>query len=164
MGTRQSRKIIQDMINTRFLTLQLSKLLLLLSFSTRKHTYTASCAILSNFFEERRTQNHPQHLSGLPRALFPTTFLEIAVDYTGQGGLEMIPRRLFSPCNSPLSPFIALYSFLLYHQRFHSKRSHTGTISLQLDVQRDVQQQVSSKRTIKNSLQFRFHPVPLDQN
>ena len=35
--------------------------------------------ILSNFFEEQRTQNHPQCLSGLSRALFPTTFLEIAV-------------------------------------------------------------------------------------
>ena len=45
----------------------------------RKHTSTASYAILSNFFEERRTQNHPQYLSGLSRALFSTTFLEIAV-------------------------------------------------------------------------------------
>ena len=35
--------------------------------------------ILSNFFETKRTQNHPQCLSGLPRALFPTAFLEIAV-------------------------------------------------------------------------------------
>ena len=35
--------------------------------------------ILSNFFEKKRTQNHPQCLSGLSRALFPTTFLEIAV-------------------------------------------------------------------------------------
>ena len=35
--------------------------------------------IVSNFFEERRTQNHPQCLLGLSRALFPTTFLEIAV-------------------------------------------------------------------------------------
>ena len=35
--------------------------------------------ILSNFFEEQRTQNHPQCLSWLSRALFPTTFLEIAV-------------------------------------------------------------------------------------
>ena len=35
--------------------------------------------ILSNFFEEQWTQNHPQCLSGLSRALFPTTFLEIAV-------------------------------------------------------------------------------------
>ena len=32
--------------------------------------------ILSNFFEERRTQNHPQCLLGLSRALFPTTFLK----------------------------------------------------------------------------------------
>ena len=39
--------------------------------------------ILSNFFEKKRTQNHPQCLSGLSRALFPTTFLEIAVDYVG---------------------------------------------------------------------------------
>ena len=51
----------------------------LLSFSMRKHTSTASSAILSNFFEEQRTQNHPQYLSGLLHALFPTTFLEIAV-------------------------------------------------------------------------------------
>ena len=39
----------------------------------------ASRAIFSNFFEEQSTQNHPQYLSGLSRALFPTTFLEIAV-------------------------------------------------------------------------------------
>ena len=35
--------------------------------------------ILSHFSEEQGTQNHPQCLSGLSRALFPTTFLEIAV-------------------------------------------------------------------------------------
>ena len=35
--------------------------------------------ILSNFFEKKRTQNHPQYLSGLSRALLPTTFLEIGV-------------------------------------------------------------------------------------
>ena len=38
-----------------------------------------SVPILSNFFEKKRTQNHPQCLSGLSRALFQTTFLEIAV-------------------------------------------------------------------------------------
>ena len=38
--------------------------------------------ILSNFFEKKRTQNHPQCLSGLSRALFPTTFLETAVSRT----------------------------------------------------------------------------------
>ena len=52
----------------------------LLSFSTRKHMSIASRAILSNFVEEQRTQNDPQYLSGLLRALFPTTILEIAVD------------------------------------------------------------------------------------
>ena len=30
-------------------------------------------------FEEKLTQNHPQYLSGLSHALFPRTFLEIAV-------------------------------------------------------------------------------------
>ena len=40
----------------------------------------ASPAILSNFFEKQWTQNHPQYLSGLSRALYPTTFLEIAVN------------------------------------------------------------------------------------
>ena len=41
----------------------------------------ASRVILSNFFEKQLTQNHPQYLSGLSRALFPTTFLEIGVNY-----------------------------------------------------------------------------------
>ena len=79
MCTQQSRKVIWDMINTLFLTLWLLNLPLLLSFSIRKHPSIASYVILSNFFEEQRTQNHPQYLSGLSRALFPTTFLEIAV-------------------------------------------------------------------------------------
>ena len=47
MCTRQSRKVIWDMINTLFLTLQLSNLPLLLSFSTRKHMSTALRASLS---------------------------------------------------------------------------------------------------------------------
>ena len=34
---------------------------LLLSFSTRKHTCMVSRAILSNFFEEQKTPNHPQY-------------------------------------------------------------------------------------------------------
>ena len=40
----------------------------------------ASRAILSNFFGEQGRQNHPQYLSELSRALFPTTFLETAVN------------------------------------------------------------------------------------
>ena len=35
--------------------------------------------ILLHFSEEQLTQNHPQCLKGLSHALFPTTFLEIAV-------------------------------------------------------------------------------------
>ena len=79
MCTRQSRKVIWDLINTLFLTLYLLNLLLLLSFSIWKHRSMVSCAILSNFFEDKRTQNRPQYLSELSRALFPTTFLEIGV-------------------------------------------------------------------------------------
>ena len=79
MCTRQPRKVIWDMNSTLFLTLQLSNLLLLLFFSTRKHASMTSRTSLSSFFQEQWTQNRPQHLSGLSRALSPTTFLEIAV-------------------------------------------------------------------------------------
>ena len=90
MCTRQSRKVTWGMINTLLLTLQLSNLLLLLSFSICKHTSMASRAIVSNFFEEQWTQNRPQYLSGLSRALFPTTFLEIAVyDHMLQEGARV---------------------------------------------------------------------------
>ena len=44
--------------------------------------FMASPAILSNFFEKQWTQNHPQDFSGLSRALYPTTFLKIAVNGT----------------------------------------------------------------------------------
>ena len=68
------------MINTLFVTTEaVEPIVLLLSFSTRKHMSVASRSILSNFFEEQCPQNHPQCLSGLSRALFPTTVLEIAV-------------------------------------------------------------------------------------
>ena len=40
--------------------------------------------ILSNSLEKKRTQNHPQCLSGLSRAVFLTTFLEIAVFSSSQ--------------------------------------------------------------------------------
>ena len=49
--------------------------------------------IPSNFFEKKRTQNHPQCLSGLSRALFPTTFLEIAVYTSSYRSAE--PELLF---------------------------------------------------------------------
>ena len=51
----------------------------LFPFSSRKRISMASRAILSNFFEEKWTQNYPQYLSGLSRVLFPTTSLEIAL-------------------------------------------------------------------------------------
>ena len=36
--------------------------------------------MISNFFEKQWTQHRPQNLSGLSHALFPTTFLKIAVN------------------------------------------------------------------------------------
>ena len=72
----------------------------------------ASRAILSNFFEEQRTQNYQQYLSGLARALFPTTLLEKAVYSLHAGSLQarfkfmIIPVRRsgqspvhFTPCS-----------------------------------------------------------------
>jgi len=53
-----------------------SNLHLLLSFSISKHMSVAFRVIHSNCFWKQCTQNHPQYLSGLSRALFPTTFLE----------------------------------------------------------------------------------------
>ena len=45
-----------------------------------------SCRTYFYFIEKQWTQNHPQYLSGLLHALYPTTFLEIAV----KGHLEVI--------------------------------------------------------------------------
>ena len=75
-----SRKVVgKNLHDALFLTTLAVELTLFLSVSTRKHIFMAFRAnILSNFSEEQRTQNHPQCLSGLSRALFPTTFLEVA--------------------------------------------------------------------------------------
>ena len=74
MCTRKSRKVTWVMINTLFLTTVAVECTLALA-NTFPWPFVP---ILSNFFEKQRTQNHPQCLSGLSRALFPTTFLEIA--------------------------------------------------------------------------------------
>ena len=63
----------------------------------------ASRAILSTFFKEQWTQNHPQYLSGLSRALFPTTFLEIAVYTSNVVPAERLTGRVWcSKCQSSL--------------------------------------------------------------
>ena len=90
MWTQKSWQVRWDMINTLFLTLLLSNLLFLLSFSTRRHTSMASRVILSNFFEEQwqyLSIPFPQYFSGLSSAHFPTTFLKIS---------EYHPSILFS--------------------------------------------------------------------
>ena len=55
----------------------------------------ASPAILSNFFEKKWTQNHPQYLWGLSRTLYPT-FLEIAA----YGKKLVSGRRIALPAKS----------------------------------------------------------------
>ena len=78
--TRQSRTVVWDMINTLVPdTVAVEPILLLLSFSTRKQMSMASRTIPWNSFENQWSENHPQYLSGLSHALFPTTFLETAV-------------------------------------------------------------------------------------
>ena len=67
--------------------------------------------ILSNFFGKKRTQNHPQCLSGLSRALFPTTFLEIAVyNYlfmcVVSTPVNGIKRKLWERCITHLTLFL----------------------------------------------------------
>ena len=62
--------------------------------------------ILSNFFEKKRTRNHPQCLSGLLRALFPTTFLEIAV-YTRPIIQEYSPPGEWIMCELGVFPIFS---------------------------------------------------------
>ena len=52
--------------------------------------------ILSNFFEKKRTQKRSQCLSGLSRALFPTTFLQIAVLLTFIAFIETICSKIWT--------------------------------------------------------------------
>ena len=124
--TAISRKVVREnvhetipkgnmgiMINTLFLTLQLSNLLLLLSLnSSRKHTSVASRVILSKFFGEQWIQNHPQYLSGLSRALFPTTFLEIAVCHSPPQITKVLSSRqnLCSKSKQPSFKFVQRHS------------------------------------------------------
>ena len=70
------------MINTLFLTLQLSNPLLLLSFSTRKNTSMASRGILSNFFE-----------SGRPRQWVVFSFNTVGNEYIRKTLINLDPRK-----------------------------------------------------------------------
>ena len=69
--TRQSRKVIWDMINTLFLTTVAVEPTFVAFLLHSQTTFPwPFVPILSNFFEKKRTQNHPQCLSGLSRT-FP---------------------------------------------------------------------------------------------
>ena len=69
--------------------------------SPRKRTSMDSRAILSNLFEKQSTKNHPQYLSGLSRALFPTTFLEgTPLSETPRIGHYRLPSQSRKPKSS----------------------------------------------------------------
>ena len=100
------------MINTLFLT----------TVSCRSYFYCFPLAlantfpwpfvpILSNFFEKKKTQNHPQCLSGLSRALFPKTFLEIAVSQ--KQGLQRPPKVRSICMSKQLLP--SSHARMVYH-------------------------------------------------
>ena len=78
-----------------------------------------SRAILSNFFEEQWTQNHPQYLSGLSRALLPTTFLKIAVycRETSHEGPFKTSRVVIKRRKLGISPGYSKHGPWLYFQR-----------------------------------------------
>ena len=100
MCTRQSRKVIWDMINTlsSYNDCSCRTYFGCFPLAIKNITSLTFRNILSNFFEEQCTQNYPQYLSGLSRALFPTTFLEIAV-YLAEAKNEALVRY-FEKCLS----------------------------------------------------------------
>ena len=79
----------------------------------------ASPAILSNFFEKQWTKNHPQYLSGLSRALYPTTILEIAV----YGKKLVSGRRIALPAESTWAKLTPLP----YNQANSAARAGAGS-------------------------------------
>ena len=98
MCTRQSRKVIWDVINTLFLTLWLSNLLLLLSFSTHRHMSMASPAIVSNFFEKQWTQDHPCYISGVVACtLSDNLSRNSCVEFSFSRMIGKLPRRDLHP-------------------------------------------------------------------
>ena len=70
MCTRQSRKVIWDMIVHCFWRLQLSNLLLLLSFSTRKHIFMAFRANSYKFLWRTVNSKPPTMPSGIVACTF----------------------------------------------------------------------------------------------
>ena len=70
-----------------------------------------SPAILSNFFEKQWTQNHPQYLSGLSRALYPATFLEIAV-YMRRLSVRQISCQVYFLHDAAVTHFLHIHGYL----------------------------------------------------
>ena len=118
------------MINTLFLNcyIAVEPTFVSVSFSTRKHTSIVARTILSNFCEEQLTQNLPQYLSGLSRALYPTTSLELAVfKFTNisllnqQQALSGYPHILFQVIRKADSTVLKCYLTTKGQQKQHKK-------------------------------------------
>ena len=106
------------MINTLFLTTYLLNLLFLLPFSTHKHISMASRAILSIFFEEQWTQNHPK-----PFGIVVYTFLEIAIIIYSTYFLTYIVQFCILGGINSTKYFIQLYLFQEYYYQYYFCKS-----------------------------------------
>ena len=83
----------------------------------------ASRPIILNFREKQRTQNHPQYLSGLSRALFPTTILYFPIAHNT---LCLPPQILHKPLflNAPGSIAFSQEHFkTISYAKFGGKQS-----------------------------------------
>ena len=113
MCTRQSRKEMRDMINTLFLTTVAVKPTFITFLQhLQTHFHGLSCQFFQVSLKKKRTQNHPQCLSRLLCALFPTAFLEIAV-YSGQWWIFNSPLHGLGK-QPPLATFASVNNCYLY--------------------------------------------------
>ena len=112
-------------ISTLFLTLSLSNVPLLLSFSTRKHTFLTSCVFLSNFLG--KTQNHSQYLSRSSRTLSLTTFLEIAVNRLSWNSRLYLKMANWSASCRCLALLIAVFVYAICAALLVRVNKGTGT-------------------------------------
>ena len=80
MCTRQSRKIIWDMINRLFLTtVAVEPTFVAFLSHSQTHFHGLSCQFFQISLKKRELKTTHNAFDKLSRALFPTTFLEIAV-------------------------------------------------------------------------------------
>ena len=115
--------------------------------------------ILSNFFEKKETQNHPQCLSGLSRALFPTTFLEIAV-YKYLKSLPDTSSQIFHWKKFARPLFLSLWGIILSRQTNKTNKSTASLLRAERWAVTEIRFQLNSVATyFSTCLQMSFYKV-----